>query len=89
MSDNEISMSASEFKAKCLGVFDKLAGRKLKRVTITKRGKPVAVLTPPPVGRDSAETIFGFMRGRVIAPKGYDFTKPAYGKRWDAEKGKL
>lgn len=89
MRNGEITMSASEFKAKCLSVFDRLAARRLKRVTVLKRGKAVAVLTPPPVSQESAASIFGFMRGRVIAPKGFDFTKPAYGKPWNAEKGKL
>ena len=39
--------TATVFKAKCLGILDRLAVRRLTRVTITKRGKVVAVLTPP------------------------------------------
>jgi antitoxin (DNA-binding transcriptional repressor) of toxin-antitoxin stability system len=87
MSSGEITMSATEFKAKCLGVFDKLAARKLKRVTVLKRGKAVAVLMPPPRKRQDAASIFGFMRGTVIAPHGFDFSP--LDEEWDAEKGIL
>jgi hypothetical protein len=80
-------MSASEFKANCLGVFDKLATRKLRRVTILKRGKPVAVLTPPARKRNDKASIFGFMRGTVSAPRGFDFSP--LDEVWNAEKGIL
>ena len=41
------SFTATEFKAKCLDILDRVAAHKFTRVTITKRGKIVAVLTPP------------------------------------------
>jgi prevent-host-death family protein len=40
-------VSATEFKAKCLGILDEVAERG-ETITITKRGRPVAVLGPPP-----------------------------------------
>ena len=92
MSKDEIEISATEFKAKCLGVLDKLSERKLKRVTVTKRGKPVAVLTPPKAAPSKAKDIksmFADMKGRMIAPPGYDFTQPVFDEEWDAEKGIL
>ncbi len=38
------TMSATEFKAKCLAVLDEV-GRSGTRVVVTKRGKPVAELS--------------------------------------------
>lgn len=40
-------LAATEFKATCREVFDRPAARQLERVEVTKRGKVVAVLTPP------------------------------------------
>lgn len=57
-------MGAAEFKAACLRVIDEMS-RDHQPVTITKRGKPVAVLTPvkdPPKRR----SIIGAMRGSVL-----------------------
>ena len=40
-------ITATDFKAKCLAILDQVhAGG--ETVTITKRGKPVALLVPPP-----------------------------------------
>ncbi len=52
---------AGEFKAKCLALTDEV-GRDGKSVTITKHGKPVAVLSPVLVVPKSG---FGFARGGV------------------------
>ncbi len=38
------TISASEFKAKCLELLGRLAARKLTRLCITKRGRIVAVV---------------------------------------------
>jgi prevent-host-death family protein len=89
MAPADLTISASEFKAKCLGVLDKLAARKLKRVVVTKRGRPVAVLTPPAADRRTAEDLFGCMKGRIVAPEGFDFTAPVLDGPWNAEKGIL
>jgi antitoxin (DNA-binding transcriptional repressor) of toxin-antitoxin stability system len=90
MTQDEIEISVTEFKAKCLGLLDRLSSRKLKRITVLKRGKPVAVLTPPTSAKKaSLESIFGCMKGRMIAPPGFDFTQPVFDEEWDAEKGIL
>ena len=70
-----LEINATEFKAKCLELFDRLASGKLKRVTITKRGKAVAVLVPPqPKGKQPS--FFGYMKGTVNLPAGFDLTEP-------------
>jgi prevent-host-death family protein len=89
MSKGELQISASEFKAKCLDLFDRLRARKLKRIVVTKRGRPVAVMGPPPATGEVAAGLFGCLKGRMTAPPGYDFTKPVLDEKLDAEEGRL
>jgi prevent-host-death family protein len=42
---SEITISASQFKAKCLALLDEVAATKLALV-VTKHGKPIAKLVP-------------------------------------------
>lgn len=57
------SMGAAAFKAACLRVIKQM-GQDGEPVTITNRGRPVAVLTPVPAPARS--TILGALRGTVI-----------------------
>lgn len=70
------TFTATEFKAKCLDIFDQLAARKLQRVTVTKRGRVVAVLTPPDKPEAAAAQLYGCMRGTVVGPPDFDLTQP-------------
>jgi prevent-host-death family protein len=83
------TITATEFKAKCLNILDRLASHELKRVTITKRGQPVAVLTPPERQADAVRDIYGFMRGSVIIADDVDLTEPVLDEPFDAELGIL
>ncbi len=83
------SYTATEFKAKCLEVLDRLAAHKLTRVTITKGGKIVAVLTPPEDPETAVRALHGFLRGSVIAPQGFDFAAPVLDEPLSAEDGEL
>ncbi len=58
-------IGATEFKARCLRVISQM-NKDGKPVTITRRGRPVAVLSPvqPP---DEPTSIIGAMRGSVLA----------------------
>lgn len=51
---------ATEFKAKCLELMDRVAERRMTYL-ITKHGKPVAKLVP--VERKADEPLFGRLRG--------------------------
>jgi len=51
---------ATEFKAKCLELMDRVAEQRATYV-ITKHGKPVAKLVP--VERETDEPLFGRLRG--------------------------
>jgi prevent-host-death family protein len=53
---------ATEFKAKCLELMDRVAESRDTYI-ITKRGKPVARLVP--VDAPSRSTLFGWLRGRA------------------------
>ena len=81
------SFTATEFKAKCLDILDQLAAHKLTHVTITKRGKVVAVLTPPEQSDKAIRELHGFMRGSVVAPPNFDFTAPVLDEPLSAENG--
>ncbi|HEY4174963.1 MAG TPA: type II toxin-antitoxin system Phd/YefM family antitoxin [Rhodopila sp.] len=83
------TISASEFKAKCLKILDRLANHELDRVVITKRGQAVAVLTPPDQQADAVRNIHGFMRGWVIIADDVDLTEPVLDEPLDAELGIL
>lgn len=56
------SVSATEFKAKCLALMDRVAERR-ETFVITKRGRPVAKLVPadPP----KKKSVFGCMADRT------------------------
>ena len=59
------TIPASAFQAKCLRIINEMS-QDGKPVTITNRGRPVAVLSP--VRPDQAErSIIGAMKGSVLA----------------------
>ena len=58
-------MEAAEFRASCLDVINQM-NKDRKPVTITKRGRPVAVLSPVQIP-EGYPSIIGAMRGSVLA----------------------
>ena len=90
MSSSEKTVSVTEFKAKCLGLIDDVGKRKLRRVTIMKRGKRVAELVAvTPAASKRKPFGHGFLKGSVVIPKGLDLTKPIFEGEIDAELGIL
>jgi prevent-host-death family protein len=83
------TISASEFKAKCLDILNRLNARNLTRVTITKHGRPVAILTPPDDPTQSLRQLYGFMEGSVVGLEDYDLTEPILDESFSAEDGDL
>jgi len=88
MSDID-TLNASEFKAKCLDLLDQVNDGRIGRLVVTKRGRPVAVVTAPPVSEDAVRRFLAEMRGSVIVPEGVDLTEPALDEPMDAELGIL
>ncbi len=70
------TVNATDFKARCLQILDRLSARELSRVTITKRGRIVAVLSPPLDLADAVRALHGCMRGSVTYPPEIDLTAP-------------
>jgi prevent-host-death family protein len=87
--DTAETINATEFKAKCLELLDRLAARELSRVTVTKRGRVVAVLTPPEDDATAILHIHGSLRGSVQVPAGIDLTEPVLDEPFDAAQGRL
>lgn len=85
----ELTIAASEFKAKCLDILKRLGEHSLTRVTVTRRGKPVAVMTPPGIDEATARAAFGSMAGTVKIAPGVDLTQPVFEGTMDAELGIL
>jgi hypothetical protein len=79
-----LEISATEFKAKCLALFKELEAHRLRKVVVTRRGKPVAELTAP---KAKAFDLYGCMKGRVIIPPGVDLTEPILEDIPEAELG--
>lgn len=75
MDISETTVSASEFKARCLALLDEVAATG-KRLVVTKRGKPVAQLVPL-----DAETPAS-LAGSLLAAE--DLVAPT-GEVWAAE----
>lgn len=78
-------MSVTEFKAKCLDVFNRLADQRITGVTVTRRGTPVAEMVPPKPTEAQLKPLFGCMAGTVIVPPGVDLTEPFFEGEIEAE----
>jgi prevent-host-death family protein len=65
------TMAAGEFKAKCLAVMAEVNSTG-EPVLVTKRGKPLARVLPfqEQTQRESAESIFGCLRGLLSSTAG-------------------
>lgn len=80
------TLNAATFKAQCLDLLDQVNTGRLGALTVTKRGRPVAVVSAPPAAVASA---FGALRGSVVIPDGTDLTAPALDDTPDAARGRL
>ena len=79
---NEKTISATEFKATCLDLMDQLEDRRLDRIFVTKRGRIVSVVSPPTaVVPDRPVSIFGCMKDSPLIPVDFDWesiNEPVY-----------
>lgn len=73
------TVSASEFKAKCLKLLDTLSPQ---GIVVTKHGRPVARVVP--LHRAGSADLIGCMKGKVKI-KGDIFST---GVKWNAQSGK-
>ncbi len=84
-----LTISATEFKARCLDLLDRLGTSKLDQVVITLHGRTVAILTPSRAQVDAVQSLHGFMRGSVVVPDELDLTAPVLDDNFDAGTGLL
>jgi prevent-host-death family protein len=89
MKSVEETVTVTEFKARCLELFDRLNERKLSKVTVTRRGRPVAVVSPISPAEAEARAVHGSMAGMVLLSPGVDLTQPVFDERLDADEGIL
>jgi antitoxin (DNA-binding transcriptional repressor) of toxin-antitoxin stability system len=82
------TINATQFKATCLELLDRLAAGDITRLEVTKRGRVVAVLVPPE-RRHPVDALFGAMKGSVTRPAGLDLTDPVFEGEVEAEQGLL
>jgi antitoxin (DNA-binding transcriptional repressor) of toxin-antitoxin stability system len=66
-----------------------LGARKLTRLTITKHGRAVAIVTPPDEAADSLRRLHGFMKGSVAGLDDIDLTLPILDEPFSTEGGKF
>lgn len=83
------TVNATEFKAKCLDILDRISRRELERVIITKRGVAVAVLVPPAAEVAQVERLHGFLQGSVVVPPEIDLTAPVADEPFAADQGEI
>jgi prevent-host-death family protein len=76
-------VGAAEFKAKCLKLIDEMQTDG-ESITITKRGKPVAILSVARVEKPSLEALFGALKSPEY--RFDDPFSPAHDGPWDAER---
>lgn len=72
------TISASEFKARCLELMDRVQQDR-NEIVVTKYGKPVAKLVP---FREKPASILGFLKGTVTFHG--DVVEPT-GEAWEAD----
>ncbi len=83
------TVTATEFKATCLDLLDRVHSGEIDELAITKRGNVVAVLRRPKVTREQAEALFGCMKGTLTWDDDLDLTAPVFEGEINAETGFL
>jgi antitoxin (DNA-binding transcriptional repressor) of toxin-antitoxin stability system len=80
MNSNAKTLTVTEFKAKCLRILD---GLEPQGIIVTKRGQPLARVTP--IRKGTFEKLYGSL-GEKITVTGDIFST---GIKWNAQSGKL
>lgn len=83
------TMSVTNFKAHCLELFERLTNGTLDRVEVTKRGKVVAVVSPPQSDEAQARAVHGSMAAMTVIPPEIDLVAPVFEGELDADLGLL
>lgn len=84
MKEAVLEINVTEFKATCLALFKELEARRYDKVVVTRRGRPIAELTP---AENEVPDIYGALAGRAIIPPDLDLTAPILEDIPEAESG--
>lgn len=84
VSEAVLEINVTDFKAKCLALFKELEERRYDKVVVTRRGKPIAHLTP---AQTDVPDPYGCLAGRAIIPAALDLTSPILENIPEAESG--
>jgi len=76
------SVSVTEFKAKCLELFDRLREREVDQIAVTTRGRVVAVVRAPEPAAETISRLHGWQRGSVTLPPDLDLTAAILDEPW-------
>lgn len=85
----EETLAISDFKANCLQLIKRLASHELAKITVTRHGKPVAVVTSPPSREEELRAVAGSMKGMAVPLGDFDLTEPIFDGEMDADLGIL
>ena len=80
-------LTVTDFKARCLELFDRLTNGSLDCIEVTRRGKIVAVVRSPAPKEEEARSAHGCMAGMAIVAHGIDLTAPVLDEPLDAANG--
>jgi prevent-host-death family protein len=87
MARGEVTVSVSEFKAKCLDLIERVETKRIARLVLTRHGKPVVSVTSdvPKPQRLTPENWNPFLGlgVSVHVPDGLDLTAPIYDPKID------
>jgi hypothetical protein len=86
MSEAVLKIGTTEFRAKCYALLRDVEARRYRKVVITRRGEPIAELTPSDL---EVPDIYGCMKGSVIITPGVDLTAPILADIPEAESGEI
>lgn len=84
---SSITLSVTDFKARCLELFDRLKSGSLDRIEVTKRGKTVAIVTPPAMDEELARAVHGSMAAMTLVSEDVDLVAPALDEELEAAQG--
>jgi prevent-host-death family protein len=92
MSKGEMTISVTDFKAKCLDFIERVEKKRITRLVLTRHGKPVATVTgdvPQPMKLTPENwNPFANLGVSVHRPAGLDLSKPIYDPKVDGPFGK-
>lgn len=84
---NAQTLSVTDFKARCLELFDRLTKGTLDCIEVTRRGKVVAIVKPPAAQEKEAQAVHGCMKGMALIAPGVDLTAPVLEEVLEAAEG--